>query len=258
MAKLQQLETSSLYPSKNQPRTSFKDTPLKELAESISKRGIIQPIVVRETSHNKFEIIAGERRWRAAQLVNLTKIPCIVNQYSDEEAAKIALIENLQREDMNALDEAEGYNNLLECFPMSKTALGEELGKSRSYISNTLRLLNLTESVKPLVRNKTISPYHARALLALDKTRQEEVANLIVAKELSVQATERIIKRIKEPKTKGSLEKSTNIEIAYLEESLSQKLGTKVTINHKGSGGQVILELHSFDQIKGLGDRLSQ
>ncbi|MCD8476271.1 MAG: ParB/RepB/Spo0J family partition protein [Shewanella fodinae] len=191
-----------LKPGKYQPRKDMSPEALEELAESIRAQGVIQPIVVRKTTDGVYEIIAGERRWRAAQLAQLDKVPCIVKQVPDESAVAIALIENIQREDLNAMEEAIALNRLIEEFELTHQQVADAVGKSRATVSNLLRLNALNPAVKVMLEHGDIDMGHARALLALEGDQQTSIARVVVAKELTVRETERLINKVLNPQQK--------------------------------------------------------
>lgn len=238
---LQQLAVTSLAPGKYQPRRDMSDDALEELSLSIKSQGIIQPIVVRAIDDNKFEIIAGERRWRAAKLAKLDIVPCLVKDVPDESAVAIALIENIQREDLNAMEEAIALGRLLSEFDLTHQEVATAVGKSRTTVSNLLRLNNLNDEVKTFLENGDIEMGHARALLALEGELQTSTAQTVATKELTVRETENLIKQIQNPvEAKETVEKDT--KTVEFEKYLADKLGAKVAISHnkKGKGKLVI------------------
>jgi len=240
-SELQKLNITQLVPGKYQPRRDMSDTALEELSLSIQSQGIIQPIVVRLVSDDQYEIIAGERRWRAAKLAQLDVIPCLIKNVPDESAVAIALIENIQREDLNAMEEAIALERLLTEFDLTHQEVATAVGKSRTTVSNLLRLNNLNEDVKTLLENGDIEMGHARALLALEGELQTSAAQTVASKELTVRETEGLIKKIQNPVAeKEKVEKA--IETIELEQGLAEKLGAKVAISHntKGKGKLVI------------------
>ena len=199
---LQNLDISQLQPGKYQPRTNMDQTALSELAESIKAQGVMQPILVRPITVDQYEIIAGERRWRAAQLAGLSQVPALIRKVADESALAMSLIENIQRENLNPLEEAMGIQRLINEFGMTHESAGEALGNSRSTISNLLRLLNLSAPVQDMMMAGKIEMGHGRALLSLSSAEQIKVANVIVQKQLSVRETEKIVNRINQPLAK--------------------------------------------------------
>lgn len=251
---LLKLDRNKLIPGKYQPRKEFNEDLLKELADSLLLEGIIEPIIVRQAPQGKYEIIAGERRWRAAEIAGLKKVPCILKEFSNHEAALAALTENMLREDMNPIDEAEGLKLYFEMAKAPITEIAKRLGKSRAHISNTLRLNHLHNPVKDLVRTFQISAYHARAILSLGDYEQLQTAKLIIDKKLSVQATEKYVKSLSATKS-PTKEKDANT--LSLESTLSEKLGTEVLINHAKKGGTVSVEFHSLEQMQDIALQLS-
>ncbi len=238
---LQKLPISQLVPGKYQPRRDMSDAALEELSLSIQSQGIIQPIVVRFVGNDRYEIIAGERRWRAAKLAQLDLVPCLIKNVPDESAVAIALIENIQREDLNAMEEAVALERLLTEFDLTHQEVAIAVGKSRTTVSNLLRLNNLNDEVKTFLENGDIEMGHARALLALEGDMQTSAAQTVAAKELTVRETEGLIKKIQNPVAeKEQVEKA--IETINMEQGLAEKLGAKVVINHnkKGQGKLVI------------------
>lgn len=240
-SELQKLSITQLSPGKYQPRRDMSDAALEELSLSIQSQGIIQPIIVRQITDDSYEIIAGERRWRAAKLAQLDVIPCLIKNVPDESAVAIALIENIQREDLNAMEEAIALERLLTEFDLTHQEVAIAVGKSRTTVSNLLRLNNLNEEVKTFLENGDIEMGHARALLALEGDIQTSAAQTVATKELTVRETESLIKKIQNPTVeKEKVEKA--IETLGLEQNLAEKLGVKVAINHneKGKGKLVI------------------
>lgn len=259
-SELQKIPLEQLVPGKYQPRKDMSDNALEELSLSIQSQGIIQPIVVRlisdnEENNNKYEIIAGERRWRAAKLAQLSEVPCLIKNVPDESAVAIALIENIQREDLNAMEEAVALERLLTEFDLTHQEVAIAIGKSRTTVTNLLRLNNLNEEVKILLENGDIDMGHARALLALAGEIQTTTAQTIAAKELTVRETENLIKKVQNPIQEKIKEEKATITID-LEEKLTKKLGAKVAINHnkKGKGKLVI----SYTNLKELDKILTQ
>jgi ParB family chromosome partitioning protein len=249
------LKTSFLQPGKYQPRTSMDKASLAELAESIKARGVMQPVLVRQVSGGHYEIIAGERRWRAAQMAGLLEVPALVREVADEAALAMSLIENIQREDLNPLEEALGVQRLIKEFGMTHQAAGEAVGRSRSAISNLLRLLNLPAAVQKLMMQGKIDMGHGRALLALPSAKQSEVANLVVHKQLSVRETEILVHRIEHPPTKKHPKRDR--DLLRLQEEVSAKLGAQVTIKPgKKNSGNVVIHYSNLEQLDGILCRL--
>ena len=256
--RLQKLEISLLKPGKYQPRTNMNQESLAELAESIKTQGIMQPILVRAIGVDNYEIIAGERRWRAAQLAGMAEVPAIIREVADDAALAISLIENIQREDLNPLEEAMGIQRLINEFGMTHQSAADALGSSRSAVSNLLRLLNLTESVQDLMMQGKIEMGHGRALLVLEPAKQIQIANRIVLNRLSVRETEKIIQQQTKPvkqaqKSKGG---KTDRDILALQESVSERIGTQVTIKSKKNGqGSIIIHYSNLDQLDDILNR---
>ncbi|WP_417764521.1 ParB/RepB/Spo0J family partition protein [Shewanella chilikensis] len=246
------LDVDLLQPGKYQPRKDMSPEALEELAESIKAQGVIQPIVVRKISDDKYEIIAGERRWRAAQLAKLDKVPCIVKQVADEAAVAIALIENIQREDLNAMEEAIALNRLIEEFDLTHQQIADAVGKSRATVSNLLRLNGLNEPVKRLLEYGDIEMGHARALLALQGEEQTSVARLVVAKELTVRETERLVNKVLNP-AKEAEKPVKDTDVARLESQLIERLGAKVSISHGSKGkGKIVINYQNLAELDGI------
>ena len=240
----QTIAIENLRPGKYQPRKTFDSTALEELAESIKKQGLIQPIIVRAIDEDKYEIIAGERRWRASQLAGLREVPVIIRKIDDADALAIALIENIQRENLNAIDQAKALEQLVSEFTMTHQEIAAMVGKSRATITNLLRLLNLNPNVQSLIENQTIEMGHARALLALENDEQIEIANTVVAKGLSVRETERLVANSHRFKSSPSAQnKYVNPDIKKLALSLESYLNTKVEIQQNSDQkGKVIIQ----------------
>jgi len=245
---LQNIEIAKLQPGKYQPRTNMDQVALAELAESIKAQGVMQPILVRPISADRFEIIAGERRWRAAQLAGLTEVPALIRKVADESALAMSLIENIQRENLNPLEEAMGIQRLINEFGMTHQTAGEALGNSRSTISNLLRLLNLSAPVQELMMQGKIDMGHGRALLPLAPVQQIKIANVIVQKQLSVRETERIVNQIEHPVLKKV--QKPDRDLLRLQENVSERLGAQVAIKPKKNGqGNIVIHYTSLDQL---------
>ena len=257
------LPVSKMVAGKYQPRTRMDEGALNELAESIRTQGIMQPILVRALSGNqkgKFEIIAGERRFRAAQIAGLTEVPVLVRDVADENAAVMALIENIQREDLNPLEEAQGVRRLLDEFGLTHEQAAQAIGRSRSATSNLLRLLNLSDPVQTMLLAGDIDMGHARALLAIDAAQQIMLANEIITKRLSVRDAEKLVgKAIRErdePAIKKSANEQKDGDTKRLEEALSDHLGTKVSLKvNRRNNGQLIIDFHDWDHLNALLER---
>lgn len=247
-AELRKLAVDSLQPGKYQPRGDIDEAGLAELAESIKKQGLLQPLVVREISPGRYEIIAGERRWRACQLANMTEIPVVLRQVDDEMAMAMALVENLQREDLNAMDQARAMHRLTTEFALTHQQIAELLSKSRAAVSNYLRLLNLNSDVRRMLEHGDLDMGHARCLLMLEEHQQYQVAQLVVAKNLSVRETEALVARVKagvNPTQKTKVDIAPSCEKAL--QTLAQQLQTKVKIK-PGKAGKGTLVIHYEDE----------
>jgi ParB family chromosome partitioning protein len=254
---LQRLPIEFLRPGKYQPRKDMSEQALEELAGSIRSQGILQPIVVRQISDTDYEIIAGERRWRAAQLAQLSMVPCILKQVADEAAVAIALIENIQREDLNAMEEAVALHRLLNEFELTHQQVAEAVGKSRTTVTNLLRLNNLNDDVKILLEHGDIEMGHARCLLSLSAEAQSEVARTAVAKALTVRETEKLVRSILEPVDKKE-PKEKDPDVRLLEQQLGENLGAKVEINYNNRGkGKLVISYASLNELDGILGRIN-
>jgi ParB family chromosome partitioning protein len=253
---IQMMPVASLEPHPDQPRRTFDDAALSELAESIQARGLIQPIVVRPHGH-RYQIVAGERRWRAAQRARLHEVPVIVRDFDDAETLEVALLENIQRQDLNAIEEAEAYQRLVAEYGHTQEELGKLVHKSRSHVANLLRLLDLPESVRAMLASGALSMGHARALVTAADP--EALAAEVVERGLSVRDTEKLA-RAGRPARERQVPiqyKGANADIAALERQLGDMLGLKVTIKHSPQGGVVGLGYSSLDQLDMICQRLS-
>ncbi len=256
--KLQELPLNCLQAGKYQPRRIFDETELQELADSIRHNGIIQPLVVRKIAPQRYEIIAGERRFRASQIAGIEKIPVVIREFSDEEALAISLIENIQRQDLNIVEEAEGYRRLIDEFGLTHEALAQVTGKSRSNISNTLRLLNLSSQVLEMLLERRLDMGHARALLPLSEEKQIELADVIVAKKLTTAEVENQVARILHELRYGANPEKTkksqpDPDIISLEQALADRLGMMVVVKHNRSGsGKITINYNSVDELDGF------
>ncbi len=253
---LQTLPIEYLQRGKYQPRQDINPEKLQELADSIKSQGIIQPIVVRLIAYEKYEIVAGERRWRAAQMAGLTEVPVVIKEIDDRAAMAIALIENIQREDLNPLEEAEALKRLLDEFEMTHQHIAEAIGKSRTTVTNLLRLMDLHPDVKKLLLTNQLEMGHARALLSLDGLKQVALANKVVKEGLTVRTTERLVKESHaEPKVHKV--KVIDNDTLRLQEDLTAKLGAKVIIDHKQNGsGKLVIAYSSLDELDGIIEQL--
>ena len=249
------LKTSQVEPNRDQPRKQFDEEALSELASSIKEYGIIQPIIVTKRA-DYYEIIAGERRWRAAKKAGLKEIPVVVKDYSEKEIAEISLIENIQRENLNPIEEANAYKKLIDDYKLTQEELSNRISKSRTVITNTLRLLKLHEDVQEMLANGSLSAGHARALAALeDKELQLKTAEKIVEGTLSVRQTEDLVKELLEPKKEKTAKEKVKNNVIYqnLEKELTESLGTKVRIKQKEKGkGKIEIAYFSEDDLDRL------
>ena len=252
---LAQLPVAALRPGKYQPRTRMDEASLAELAESIRARGVIQPIVVRPVSDSQYEILAGERRWRAAKIANLERIPAVIREVPDEAALGIGLIENIQREDLNPIEEAAGLKRLIDEFKLTHEEVARAIGRSRTGVTNLLRLLELAAAVQALVQDGAIDMGHARALLAVSKARQVELAHQIVEQGLSVRDTERLVQESGQAPKAGHRAGAPRLDpdSRRLQEELSESLGAQVRLKpRRGGRGSLLIEYASLDQLQGL------
>jgi ParB family chromosome partitioning protein len=254
---LAQLPITALKPGKYQPRTRMDEASLAELAESIRARGLIQPIVVRPTEGSQYEILAGERRWRAARMAGLDRVPALVREVPDEAALGIGLIENIQREDLSPLEEANGLKRLIEEFQLTHDEVATAIGRSRAGVSNLLRLLELAPAVQQMLQEGKLDMGHARALLALAKARQVEVATQVVARGLSVRDTERVVRQALAAPAAAREPARLDADSRRLVEELSETLGATVQLKPRGADkGSLIIEYSSLDQLQGLIGRM--
>ncbi|CAN5366635.1 ParB/RepB/Spo0J family partition protein [soil metagenome] len=253
---LRHLSVEFIQPGKYQPRQDIGAAGLEELTDSIKSQGIIQPIVVRSIANGRYEIVAGERRWRAAQLAGLSEVPVLIREIPDNAAIAIALIENIQREDLNPLEEAIALQRLLDEFSMTHQQVAEAIGKSRASVSNLLRLLSLNEDVKQLLQQGQLEMGHSRALLGLPSESQTKAAETIVAKGLSVRETEELVRRLQNP-TMAFANSNTTVDtdpvIEDLQTQLTAKLGKQAIIQHKINGkGKVVLQYRSLLELRAI------
>lgn len=250
------LRVSDIEPRSNQPRKVFDEAALSELADSIATHGLIQPVVVREDNRGFYSIVAGERRWRASKLAGLTEIPVVILDIDDAKAAELALVENLQREDLNPIEEAMAYEALATEYNLTQEEISQRIGKSRSAITNSLRLLGLPEEVKDLVADDEISAGHARTLLGLkDKDKLNEAIHLIITKELSVRDTEKLVKKMNTAKPAEQTAVTDKVEVDYrkeLERRMTQRLGRKIAIKDKGKAKKLEISYEDNKDLEGL------
>lgn len=249
-----EVDLSRIVTGTEQPRKTFNDDRLKDLANSIKEKGIIQPVIVKREGSGRYMLIAGERRFRASQIAGLAKIPAIVRDAEPEDALEIALIENIQREDLNPLETAQGFEKLISRFGLTQEQLSEKVGKDRATVANFLRLLNLPAEIKRLLGEGRLTMGHAKALLSMDSVEQQlEAARDIVKGGLSVRATEKLTKTKSKPKKSPE---QRDPDVASLEEKLIKNLGTKVFVNNKGQKGSITIEYYSLEELDRLLDVL--
>ncbi|MFL2981144.1 MAG: ParB/RepB/Spo0J family partition protein [Methylophilaceae bacterium] len=254
---LQNCKIDNLVTGKYQPRTHMNEKALKELAESIKAQGIMQPIVVRYLDNKRYEIIAGERRWRAAKIANLDEVPILIKNIPDESALAMALIENIQREDLNAIEEAKGIQRLIDEFGMTHESASEILGKSRTTITNLLRLLSLSQHVQNALLDGKIEMGHARAIIPLASSEQAMICQKIISQKLSVREVEALIGN--RPSAKVKMRENKSSDILSLENDLSDKLGTSVKISHKKNGTGVLkINYSNLDQLDSIIKKLNK
>ncbi|MEA4921985.1 MAG: ParB/RepB/Spo0J family partition protein [Eubacteriaceae bacterium] len=248
----EEISIDDIKPNVNQPRKSFDPETLEDLADSIAEHGVIQPIIVRN-SGNGYEIVAGERRWRAARQAGLKKIPCLVRELSEEELALFAIIENMQREDLNPVEEAEGLERMISAFGLTQEQVSKSVGKSRPYISNSLRLLKLPDEIRQLLSEGKLSNGHGRALLGLENMNKQIIlANRIVKEGLSVRTVEQIVSGgDKKPKAKPR-QITKSADVMQVEEDLKHVLGTRVNLKQSGKKGRIEIEYYSREELERL------
>ena len=254
-SELKKLPVEKIRKGEYQPRLSIDPDALQELAESIKAQGVVQPVIVRRIEGGEYELIAGERRWRASQIAGLHTIPAIVRDIPDQAAAAMSLIENIQREDLNPLEEAIAMSRLIADFGLTHQQTAESVGRSRAAVSNLLRLLDLEEVTKELLDKGKLDMGHARALLALSGTLQIETAHIVANKELSVRETEKLVKKLANPEQNQAkkLPVIKALEVQKLEDSLSEKLGAHVNIQYNNKGkGKLIVEYNNLDELDGI------
>ena len=252
------VKLTKIEPNREQPRKNFNEDALQELADSIKEKGVLQPLLVQDRKDH-YEIIAGERRWRAAKLAGLKEIPVIIKNYSEQEIVEISLIENIQREELNPIEEAMAYKRLLEEFHMKQDEVADRVSKSRSAVTNSVRLLKLCKEVREMLVDEQLTTGHARALLAIeDPVRQYEVAQQIFDQKLSVRDVEKLVTNLDKPQKKKKLDDET-LKLIYqnMEEKLKKAVGTKVSIHGKGDGsGTISLEFYNHDDLDRIADIL--
>jgi len=249
------LRTTEIEPNLGQPRKSFSESALLPLAESIRDHGMLQPIIVRQLKNGEYQIVAGERRWRAACLIGLREVPVIIRDFDDSECMQAALIENLQREDLNPIEEALGFKELMETYDMTQDAVSKVAGCSRSAVANTVRLLNLPAEVQTLIKNGQVSSGHAKALLAVSDSEETliELAKRVADDRLTVRALEKLIAELKKPARPIP---QRDMYFREMEISLKEKIGRKVKVNYTGNKGSLTLEFYDKDDLKSLVSQL--
>ena len=254
---LRLLPVEQIMRSRYQPRLNIRQERLQELADSIRSQGLVQPIVVRAAVAGRYELIAGERRWRAAQLAGLPEVPALVREVSDQVAMAMALIENIQREDLNPLEEAQALKRLIEEFTMTHQQAAETIGRSRAAVTNLLRLLELGEEVRQLVQDEQLEMGHARALLPLPPALQQELARQVVRRGLSVRETEAWVKRLQNGPDATAAGRAPDPDVRRLQEDLSTRLGARVLVQHGASGkGRLVIHYNTLDELDGILNRV--
>jgi ParB family transcriptional regulator, chromosome partitioning protein len=253
---LVELDLDLIEPNNVQPRTVFNDQKLEELAQSIRENGIIQPLLVRNTGRGKYQLVAGERRWRAAQRAGLLRVPCVVRDIPDDKMLELALIENIQRQELNAIEEAQAYKRLIESLGLTQEMVAQRVGRDRTFITNYLRLLRLPEDIQRLVEEEQISMGHARALLGIDDAEiQRKLARRIIEQQLSVREIERLVKQViageEEPKkAEGQTQTATDANVRFAEDKLRRKLGSKVQIKvNSNNSGKIEIEFYNSEDL---------
>ena len=253
---LQYIDINDIKPNAGQPRKNFDEAKLEELAESIEQHGLIQPLVLRSAGHG-YEIVAGERRWRAARLIGLKEVPCIIKELTDEENMLLAIIENMQREDLNPIEEAEGLKQMIDTYGLTQEQVSRGDGKSRPYITNSLRLLKLPERIQFLTADGSLSMGHARALAAIkDEDLQAKLAQRVVDEGLSVRQVERLAQDNRTKKEQKKKRKTKSADERRVETELREALGTKVTLQRKGAKGKIEIEFYNGEEMERLIDLL--
>ena len=251
---IKNIKIRDIEPNKKQPRKNFDKEKLEILSESIKNHGLVQPILVKKNSAGTYMIIAGERRWRAAKIAGVKEIPCIVKDFDDAEIMEIALIENLQRENLNPMEEAEGYKSLMEAFDLTQEEVAERVGKSRSAVANSLRLNNLCDAVKKMVIDGRLSQGHARAVLSVSEPdKQTEIANMVIEKGLNVRQIEKYVSELGKTKSKKQPKKVSGMMKKYFDEvetSLGSRFGTKVKITEGANKGKIEIEYYSREDLE--------
>ena len=258
---LREVDIDLIEPNNVQPRTRFDETQLDELAQSIKTNGVVQPILVRKTDGGRYQIVAGERRWRAAQRAGLQRIPSVIRDVPDDKMLELALIENIQRQELNAIEEAYAYKRLIETFNLTQETVAQRVGRDRTFVTNYLRLLRLPEDIQRLVEENKLSMGHARALLGIDDAdRQRQIARSIIDRSLSVRDTERAVKRVvagedsNPPPAASSAERGGDANTRAAESKLRRRLGTQVHIlpNQSGEGGKIEVQYYNENDLQRL------
>ncbi|MBQ6878212.1 MAG: ParB/RepB/Spo0J family partition protein [Oscillospiraceae bacterium] len=254
------IRLSEIEPNLSQPRKEFDEEALNELADSIAAHGVLQPLLVRPMKNGMYQIVAGERRWRAARIAGLSEVPALIRELSDEETDKVALIENLQREDLNAVETAEGYRRLMDKYGMTQEQLSEAVGKSRPAVANTLRILNLPKEILPLVSSGKLSAGHAKAILSAPEEKREELAKIIVSGELSVREAEKMAQKIgKEPKETQKKKKDSFPKDNFYREmqvAMTTELGRPFKITENEKGGTIEIPFYSKEELADFCERI--
>lgn len=246
------IDINDIKPNRNQPRKRFDADRLQELADSISEHGVIQPLIVR-LADNGYELVAGERRWRAARLAGLKSVPCLLRELTEEENALVAIIENMQREDLNPVEEAEGLNRMIDNFGLTQEQVSKSVGKSRPYITNSLRLLKLPAEIKEMLSQGSLSAGHGRALLAVPQEKEQlTIAHKIVNEGLSVRLVEAMVQKTQGTKAPAHKHAERDANMLQLERDLKEILGTKVKINMAGKKGKIEIEYYSREELERL------
>lgn len=263
-SKVWKVAIDKLQSGEYQPRTHFEKEPLQELAQSIKENGILQPIVARRTKAGKLEIIAGERRWRAAQLAGLHEVPVLLRDYDDRQALELAIVENIQREDLNPIEEAEGYSRLISEFKLSQQQVAEKVGRDRATVANAVRLLSLPEQVKTMISSNDLSVGHAKVLLSLqDTTKQIQLAKKVLNEKLAVRKLEKLVQSVNKGEelqvpVLNSQESIKEKLVAAMAEDLQKALGTKVSIDYSNAKGKISIQFYSDDELNNIVDRLKE
>lgn len=253
------LAIGEIEPNQEQPRKAFSPEALSQLAESIKEHGVLQPLVVRPRPNGRYQIVAGERRWRASRIAGLTELPVIIRELTDEQAFEIALVENLVRADLNPIEEAMGYRTLIEIFSMTQERIAQRVGRSRSAVANALRLLSLPKEVLAMLEKGNLSSGHARALLPLSEKDALEAANRVVSQALSVRQTEQLVKLLQKAPPAPKSPASTPSFYREMELALKGTLSRRVRVVPKGKGkGELVLEFYSDDELRELGKKLGK